>query len=121
MILEEEDITEGLHVESLSIVACLHTGHLLNLDGFKTAVGKAWQCSLFSMQCLDDQLYQIFFALQEKVYYVLHNGPSNFENNLLLIRPRVRTCPLHLAVLTKQYFWVLLRGCLGFVILWKRG
>lgn len=39
--LVSEDIQEGLLDEDLSIVAKLHGGMTFNLEGFRTAMGKA--------------------------------------------------------------------------------
>lgn len=86
----DQDITDGLKEEDLSVLVHLHGGKSPNLEGFKTAMGQAWRCGSFFMQRLDDQYYQIFYGTQDTMDYVLSNGPWNFKNNLVLIRTRMR-------------------------------
>lgn len=88
--LEDPDINEGLKEDDLSVLAHIHGGKSINFEGFKMAMGKAWQCGSFSIQRFDDMFYQIYFGTQETVDFVLNNGPWNFDNNLVLVRPRSR-------------------------------
>lgn len=59
-----------------------------HFEGFKTAMGKASQCSSFSIQKCDDLFYKVFFGTEHTVEFALTNGPWNFKNNLVLVRPR---------------------------------
>lgn len=52
--------------------------------------------------------YQVFFGKQETVDFVLTNGPWNFENSLVLVRPFTIVSNRGSIYLTKEYFWLLL-------------
>lgn len=119
--IDEPDIQEGLHEDALSILAHLHGGKPFNLTVFKTAMGRAWRCGSFSIQRFDDQFFQVFFGTQETVEFVLSQGPWNFENHLVLVRPRCHDAfhPSH--CLEKESFWLLLIGLPRFCYTWEVG
>lgn len=74
------------------------------------AMGKVWRCGSFSIHRYDDLFYQIYFGTQETVDFVLTNGPWNFDNHLMLVRPRASAPPSFHKELDIEYFWVLLTG-----------
>lgn len=87
--LWDRDIDEGLKEDALSVLVHVYGGKLINFDGLKMAMGKSWRCRSFSIQRFDDLFYQIYFGTQDIVDFVLNNCPWNFENNLVLVRPRL--------------------------------
>lgn len=94
----------------MSVLVHIHDGKAFNLDGFKMAMGRSWRCGSFSIQRLDNVFFQVFFGTQETVDFMTSNGPWNFENNLVIVCPRIRG-ELQLShCLQKEYFWILLIG-----------
>lgn len=110
IVLDDQDIQAGLQEADLSVLAHISGDRLLHLEGFKSAMGNAWKCGSFSMQRVDTVFYQIFFGTQDTVDFVLSNGPWNFENNLVLVRPFTPISEQHSLCLSREYFWVLLTG-----------
>lgn len=110
VVLDNQDIDEGLKEADLSVWVHLPGGKQLNLEGFKVAMGKAWQCGSFSIQKIDDRFYQVFFGTQETVDFVLNQGPWNFENSLVMVRPFHLGSGREDLDLSKEYFWMLLTG-----------
>lgn len=108
--LEDHEIDECLKDDALSVLVHIHGGKSINFEGFKIAMGKAGRCCSFSIQRFDDLFYHIYFGTQETVDFVLNNGPWNFDNNLVLVRPRSSTSPSLHRDLEKEYFWLLLTG-----------
>lgn len=53
-VLDNQDIDDGLKEADLSILVQIHSERSINLDGFKVAMGKAWQCDSFSIQKVDE-------------------------------------------------------------------
>lgn len=104
LTLADEDIIEGLKEEDLSVLAHLHGGKSPNLEGLKTTMGRVRCCGSFSMQQLDDNYYQIFSSVVDTVDYVLSNEPWNFENNLVLLRPRTTQYQIKQLGLDKEFF-----------------
>lgn len=97
VLLDDQDITEGLQEDELSVLIHLFSGKAFNFEGFKTAMGRAWRCGSFSIQRVDEQYYKIFFETGESVNFALKYRPWNFENCLVLARPRITipTNPIH--------------------------
>lgn len=110
LVLDVQDIDDGLKEADLSILAHVHGGKSTHLEGFKGAMGRAWRCGSFSIQRVNDVYYQIFFGTQETVDYVLSQGPWNFENNLVMVRPFIGVSEQPSLCLSQEYFWVLLTG-----------
>lgn len=102
--LDAGDIDEGLKEDALSVLVHITAGKLLNFEGFKAAMGKAWRCGSFSIQHFDEVYYQIFFGTQETVDFALNFGPWNFENHLVLVRPRSLASPDHPRCVQQEFF-----------------
>lgn len=81
LALDDKVITERLKEANLSVFAHINGGKPINLDSFKTTMGKDWWCGSFSIQKVDNLFYQIWFGPQETTDFVLANGSWNFENN----------------------------------------
>lgn len=88
LALDNQDIIEGVKEDELSVLIHIPEGKPFNFEAFKIAMGKSWHCGSFSMQRFDEAFYQVFFGTQDTVDFVLTNGPWNFENQLVLVRPR---------------------------------
>lgn len=62
------------------------------------------------MQQVDEQFYQVFFGTKETVDSFLTNGPWNFENLLVTVRPRFEGSNPMDRCLTKEFFWIIFIG-----------
>lgn len=71
---------------SCSVLVRIFAKSNINFRGFQTAMGCARQCNIQSVQSLDQDYFQVFLDNEEQVQFVLHNGPWNFENQLVLVR-----------------------------------
>lgn len=68
----------------------------------------SWNCGAFLVQKRDDRFYQVFFETQDAIDFVLTNGPWNYDNSLVLARPRLSASLVLPRDLDKEYSWLLL-------------
>lgn len=70
LILDAQDVDDGLKEVYLSILAHIHGDWDVHLEGFKTTMGKAWKCGSFSIQRVD--AVSIIFSLVRRKLLILY-------------------------------------------------
>lgn len=108
--LDNDDIRTGVEECGRSVFLCLQGGRGFNIEGFKAAMTKAWQCPVFNLHKLDEIFYQGFFDSEETVKHILENGPWCFDNSLILLRPWQGRESISLKEVEKEFFWVHVSG-----------
>ena len=106
----DDDLTFGVAECKMSLYAIIKGTGTIHPQGFKTAMGKAWKCGSFNIQSLQDNIFQLFFGSDETVQYVLTEGPWNYENRLVILRPWVPNQPLSALDFSTDYFWIHVTG-----------
>lgn len=121
LLLDDPDILEGIQEDDLSVFIHLYGCPSFNFDGFRKAMGRSWRCGSFSIQRFNDLFFKVFFDNQDTVDFVLSNGPWNFEDHLILVRPRRGGDLTSSQCLQKEFLWVLLTGLPRYCYTWEVG
>lgn len=89
--MDDQNITAGLKEGDLSVLVHIHGGRTPNLESFKGAMGRSWECRSFSKQYYDDQFYQVFYENKETVDLCCQMDLGTLKIiDLVLVRPHVR-------------------------------
>ena len=106
----EEDLRTARNECEQSCYALIAGESTINTYRFRMAMGRAWNCHSFTMQKVDEHIWQIFFGSAETVKHALENGPWNFEDQLVMLRPWKEETPIHLADFENEVFWIQITG-----------